>query len=94
MVTAVSTQQQEGAILIVASSALLQLIMQLWVITSIREGITFNQDGMREHLMECLERKELSLFPTIYAQPQNALKSTCLWTCTVFATYQSCMDSM
>ena len=28
------------------------------------EAIVFNQEGMREHLLECLELKKLSLFPT------------------------------
>ena len=64
MVTAVSIQQQEGA----TDCGLFSIAAAYHVaVCDDLKGITFKQDGMREHLMECLERKELSLFPTTSA---------------------------
>ena len=45
------------------------------------EAITSNQDGMREYLIKCLERNELSFFP----------RTCVVRLATVFATYQSFM---
>ena len=64
MVTAVSTQQQEGS----TDCGLFSIAAAYHAAVGDNlEGITFNQAAMREHLMECLERKELSLFPTTCA---------------------------
>ena len=64
MVTAVSTQQQEGT----TDCGLFSIAAAYHAAVGDNlKGITFNQAAMREHLMECLERKELSLFPTTCA---------------------------
>ena len=75
MVTAVLIQQQEGA----TDCGLFSIAAAYHAaVGEGLEGITFKQDGMREHLMECLERKEPTLFPTTSAVTTRCPKSTCL----------------
>ena len=75
-VTAVSFQQQEGTTDCGVCHEL--------------ESISFDQAGMREHLITC--HKELSLFPeTLSAVNRNAKKNIFLSTFTVFVNDQNHM---
>ena len=64
MVTAVTFQQQEAVTRLGLFS-----IEEAYhaAVGDDLERILLNQNGMREYLMECLEHKELSLFPTTCA---------------------------
>ena len=54
MVTAVSVQQREGD----ADCGLFSIAAAYHF-----RGLTFSQNDMRQHLVECFERKQLSAFP-------------------------------
>ena len=60
MVTAVSVQQQEGD----ADCGLFSIAAAYHsAVGDDFRGLTFSQNDMRQHLVECFERKQLSAFP-------------------------------
>ena len=60
MVTAVSFQQQEGD----ADCGLFSIAAAYHsAVGDDFRGLTFSQNDMRQHLVECFERKQLSVFP-------------------------------
>ena len=72
MVTAVSVQQQKGGVdcgLFSIAAAYHSAVGDDF------RGLTFSQNDMRQHLVECFERKQLSAFPqTSGAVARNARK--------------------
>jgi len=55
----VSVQQQEGGV----DCGLFSIAAYYSAVGDDFHGLTFSQNHMREHLVECFERKQLSAFP-------------------------------